>query len=106
MKIKKDFYINGHLWRVEYKWALKDDEGNFCHGLTDTKERVIWLDRATPRDEKWHWFLHELFHAFCYESHLSGSADGAINDFQEGLICEAFPKMMNELFNMRWKRGI
>jgi len=106
VNIPKEFRIKGKRWRVEYKWNLFDrgDDGNIkCDGLCDPEYRVIYIDRAIPRVEKWPVFLHELIHAILFEAHISG-LDGPAGSMLEEVICESIATSFDDLFRIRWKR--
>lgn len=104
MKIPKQFSLKGKTWTVEYKWNLTDsDDGEKMDGLCLMGRRVIQLERAMPREEKWPVFLHELTHAILFEAHISG-LDGPSGSVIEEVICEAVANGLNDLFHIRWKR--
>ena len=103
MRIPKEFYLKGKHWTVEYKWNLRASDGEKMDGLCIVTERVIQLDRAMPREEKWPVFLHELVHAIIFEAHISG-LDGEAGEFIEEVICDAIAGDFDDLFNFRWKR--
>lgn len=103
MRIRKEFEIKGKPWRVEYKWGLREN-GELLEGLCDFENRTIFLRREISKADKWAAFLHELIHATLRESHVTGGSDGAIDEVNEGIICEALPDVLNSLFNFRWKR--
>ena len=107
MRIPKEFIIKGKLWSVEYKWNLTDkDPGGppqRMDGLCVVSRRVIQLDRALPKEEKWPVFLHEYVHAVLFEAHISG-LDGPAGDYIEEVICEALADAFVTSFHVRWKR--
>lgn len=59
--------IKGERWKVRWKSKLIDENGNECYGLCDSKDRVIWLDRATPKEMINSVLFHEELHALIYE---------------------------------------
>lgn len=102
MKIPKDLMIKGHQWSVEYKWSLKDDEGERVLGLCDKSSRIIYIDRLLARDEKWEVFHHEVGHAIVFEAHMN--EDGGVEGIVEEAIVSAFQDFYTNNFILRWKR--
>lgn len=100
-KIPKEFYIKGKLWRVEYKWRLEENGIGKCDGLCEFSERVIYLDRLLPKDQKPKVFLHEYTHAVLHEAHLH--ENGGLDGILEEVVCESIADALTENFNLRWK---
>jgi len=104
MNLKKTFPVKGKLWTLEYKWRLTDDDGNPVDGLCDPANRIIYIDRLLPKEQKFSTFIHELFHATFHEAHLG--EDGGIDGFAEEVVCSSATDTVLTLFNLRWKRGL
>lgn len=102
MNLRKEFYVKGKEWRLEYRWSLKAPDGERVRGLCDFDSRTIYLDRLVLKEEKWSVFLHELVHAILYEAHLHDGTGLELNT--EEIICEAMTDALENLFTMRWKR--
>lgn len=105
MKIPKTFKLKGKDWNVEYKWNLRDVEGDKMDGLCLNGKRTIQIDRAMPREEKWTVFLHELVHAVVFEAHISG-LDGPAGELLEEVLCDSIASDFDSLFNFKWKRKV
>lgn len=103
MRIPKEFYVKGRLWQTVYKWNLRDDDGNPCDGLCDHISRIVYIEHALSKAEKPSVFHHELFHAICHESHVSG-VDGGLDPLVEELLAEAFQDFIGLSWIIRWKR--
>lgn len=101
MKIPKEFYIKGKLWRVEYKWRLHDPEHGLCNGLCDFDARTIYIDRLIPKEDKAGVFLHEYIHAVLHEAHLHES--GGIAGIIEEVVCASISEAFTSNFNLKWK---
>lgn len=101
MKLKKEFLIKGHLWKVEYKWGLRSD-GNLVDGLCERQERVIYLRRELSIEEKRRTFLHELIHAIISESHII-TDESERESLIEEIFCEGVADVLDSLFTLRWK---
>lgn len=69
---QKIIEILGTPYKVNFK-SLED-----CSGLTDFKNKEISIDTEVWNAEKT--ILHELIHAFLYESGLHNNSDWAINE--------------------------
>jgi len=67
MKIPKKKNIYGKTWVTQYKWNLRDEKDQPVDGLCDKEHRIILLDRAMSKEDKFRTYLHELVHAVCYE---------------------------------------
>ena len=102
MKIPKEFYLKGKLWRVEYKWGLRDGD-EMLDGLCTFDPRVIYLRRELSREDKWLTFLHELVHAILFECYISRN-DGGIDGIVEEVVCDSISECFTELFEFRPKR--
>lgn len=101
MKLKKEFYIKGKLWRIEYKWNLRMGDMR-VDGMCEPSERIIYIDRILSKEEKWATFLHELGHAIVHEAHLN--EHGGLDGFAEEVVVESYAQALGELFTFRWKR--
>lgn len=103
MKLRKEFYVKGKLWRLEYKWRLTDKaSGEAFLGLCDKANRTIYIDRSIDKETKWIVFLHELCHAAIFESH---SNDTSLTSDVEEVIAGSVADVFSSNFIMRWKRG-
>lgn len=102
MRIPKEITIKGKTWFIEYKWKLHDPYHGHCHGLCDPAQRIIYLDRLIPKEEKPAVFLHELGHAILHEAHLHES--GGVDGFVEEAVVSAFADAFMSLFELKWKR--
>lgn len=101
MKIRKEFYIKGKLWSVEYRWGLRAKEK--CSGLCDFENRIIYLERSDSKEEKWSTFIHEITHAALYEAHINPSS--GLSTESEEIVCDAMEDLLTSLFTFRWKRS-
>lgn len=102
MKIPKLLLIKGHEWSVEYKWSLKDDDGERVLGLCDKENRTIYLDKLISKEEKWEVFHHEVGHAIVFEAHMN--ENGGIEGIVEEAIVSAYQDFYTNNFVMKWKR--
>jgi hypothetical protein len=102
MKLKKEFYVKGKLWRLEYVWGLRHMDEKM-DGLCVSAERIIKLERSLSKEYKFEVFLHELVHAIIFESHIAG-LDGPSGELIEEIICDSVADVFNDIFNMRFKR--
>lgn len=101
MRYPKTFKVKGKTWRLEYKWRLTDDNGVACDGLCVPKDRVIYLDRLIPKENKFKIFLHELNHAVLHESHLGEM--GGVDGFTEEVICASLADHYDSMFKLNFK---
>ena len=102
MNLKKEFYIKGKLWRLEYKWGLRVD-GVVCDGLADPNTRTITLRRELSKEEKLETFYHEFIHACLLELHLTGASNRLTEDVEE-VLCSGLADILKSTFILRWKR--
>lgn len=101
MKIPKTLSIKGKEWTVEYKWSLKDSDGNKASGLCDLNKRIIYIDRLLAKDDKLWVFWHEYKHARLYESGLIKNT-GGFSRLAEEITCDDFADFMTAEVKVRW----
>jgi hypothetical protein len=89
------------MWSVSYKWALRY-EGEKVMGLCMSKDRIILIDRALTKNEKIEVFLHEAFHAVCFELKVHG----VLSEDVEEVLAENFPSFLLDNFNIRPKPNL
>lgn len=103
MRIPKEFFIKGKLWRVEYKWNLHDD-GVAVDGLCRFSDRTILIRRELLKEEKPCIFMHEFIRAVLFELHLSTN-DGWVNPLIEEVMCDGIAEVLLENFKLRHKKS-
>lgn len=69
MKLKKEIFIKGNLWKVEQKWNLTF-RNKRVEGLCDPTSKIIFVDRSLTPDDKFLAFRHEWRHAVLHEYEL------------------------------------
>lgn len=101
MKIPKNIKIYGKNWAIDYKWNLKDDEGNNLEGLCCFEKRLITIDRLLTKEKKFSVFLHELFHAILFELKIKQTS---LSSDVEEIIVEGFADFLTSNFDIRSKK--
>lgn len=99
MRVPKEIFIKGNLWKIEYKWRLSQD-GKLCDGLTDISNRVIYLSHGLG-EEKFSIFLHEYCHAIMAEVGLYHTK---LDEATEEIICHNLSEELVKSFIFRKKR--
>ena len=87
------------LWKTEYKWALKDENGVPLDGRCDPVKRIIWLTKGMDKQEKTETYLHELGHAICFEYGLHLVIPEEVIE----LLVEHWAQFMSNNMSIRWK---
>jgi len=100
VRIPKTIDVKGKLWKVEYKWNLSD-EGTLCDGLCDDTLRTIFINRATPKEQRAGIFMHELLHALYYELNLQ---EATFSEDVEEILVENTVQFLLDKFSLRLKR--
>lgn len=104
MKIPKQFYIKGKLWKTSRKKNLTNDDGELCTGLTDPDEKHIALDKSLEGPELEWVFWHEYGHALLEEAGVTRNT-GGLSDLAEEIVCDTFADAMTLDKTVRFKRG-
>ena len=102
MKIPRSIRVYGHKWDIKYKWNLRDDNGEAVDGMCDNKERAIYIDRSSDKEERLGIFFHELFHVIIHELKVGQTE---LNPEVEEIIVEGISDYLVRNFNIRRKNG-
>jgi hypothetical protein len=102
MKIPKQFYIKGKLWKVRRRKKIKLN-GEDCSGLTDLDTLTITIHSELQGDRLEWVFWHEYFHAVLAETSVPGNT-GGMSDLAEEIVCDAFATCMTSDKVVKFKR--
>jgi len=96
MKIPKEIKILGVPWIIKQKTYLKHD-GEKVNGVCHFDIKEIYIERKLPKDVLEKTYLHELMHAFLYESSLE---EPLKPEYEETLV-EALARFVHILLTSR-----
>lgn len=104
MKLPKEFFIKGNLWKVAFKWRLTH-RNKRVDGLLSPAERTIYIDRSLSKEDKFWTFKHEWRHAV-WDSYECGfnHEQSKCAETREELMNEALDIEERNTFNPRWKK--
>lgn len=83
LPLPKFIPVGGLKWAVSIAPDLKDDEGNKCHGLTDTDKSTIYINPDQSLEEQWQTLFHEATHAAFF---MGGHSQELEENKEEALI--------------------
>jgi hypothetical protein len=104
MKLPKQFFIKGSLWKVAYKWNLTF-KNKRVEALMSPSDKIIYIDRSLSREDKFWAFKHEWRHAV-WDAYECGFNHEQSKDplTREELMNEALDVEERNTFNPRWKK--
>lgn len=100
MKIPASIKIKNNVWKVVYKWNIKNDQGEMLDGLCDPMKKIIYLAHGLSKADAEDSFLHEYLHAVQFEFGLHHTLS---DDMQES-IAHNFADQLRQNFSLRLKK--
>lgn len=101
MRIPKTFTVNETTYTVKYKWNLRHAHEK-VDGLSDFKEKTLYIERSLARDDKWWTFRHEWKHIVFHEYGCGFNSHRVPQAVEEEMIL-ALEQEDRVNFNIRWK---
>lgn len=100
MKLPKIITIKDTTWTVAQRWAPRV-EGKLVNGYACPRTKTMVIDRSLSEEEKLETFLHECFHAFCFEM---GTHHTAMSEDLEEILAESWANWLSKTFALRKKK--
>lgn len=99
-RLPKTAVVKGATYKIIIQKDVIDDDGKACMGLHCHEEKEILIDKNMTAKEKRTTFLHELFHAYCYECNIREGLDSQM----EEVLVETIAQAVELHFEFLWKR--
>ena len=99
-RLPKTVVVKGAKYKVIVTPNVVDDDGKPCMGLHDHDSKEILIDKNMTAKEKRTTFLHELFHAYCYECNIREGLDSQM----EEVLVETIAQAVELHFEFLWKK--
>lgn len=100
MRLPESINIFGADFKVQVVKDLRDDDGNRVDGLFCAKTSTISIDKNDK--DPMHTLVHEMGHAMFYR--VSVWQTGMEPQIEE-IIVNNYASMMNEVFNLKFRRS-
>lgn len=95
-RIPNQFSICDELWKVEFKWCLRNESGMPIMGYVDEGAKVIYMDRLNASEDRCEAFLRLKMEAILLRRVFrSEAASQCSRDLATTLM---------KNFNFKWKR--
>ncbi len=90
-KLPQSITVKGEKYKVKQVIGLKV-YGNEVMGLHDQVNKEILINKKMTKKEKRVTFLHELFHAYCFECNIREGLDSQLEEVLVETISQAVEK--------------